>query len=46
VTLPLPLTRIDNPLTFVYPSSDAIIYVRDIKLDIVCSKTATLSIVS
>jgi len=45
-TLPLPFTRIERPFTFVYPSNEAIIYVRDIKLDIVCSKTATLLIVS
>ena len=33
-TLPLPLTRTDSPLMFVYPSNAAIIYVRDFKLEI------------
>lgn len=43
VTLPLPLTRIDNPFTFVYPSSEAIVYVREIKLEIWDSNRMTRS---
>ena len=33
-TLPLALTRIDSPLTFVYPSNAAIVYLCEIKLEI------------